>query len=88
MNFAKTCLAVLIGVVIGASLMAVIRPQPVKAQEPSRTQVRAQGGGTVFIDTVNPSNAGQHGIQGSRVVGFSCIQATTSTPPWCAIASQ
>jgi hypothetical protein len=87
MNFARTFLAVLAGVIIGAAIMTAIRPQPVKAQEPSRRTVEAQGG-TVFVDTINPTNAGAHRIQGSRVVGYSCVQATTNTPPWCSIASQ
>jgi hypothetical protein len=87
MNFAKTFLAALVGVIIGASLMAAIHPQPVKAQEPTRKTFEAQGG-TVFIDTLNPANSGPQRIQGSRVVGYSCVQATTNTAPWCSVASQ
>ncbi len=61
MNFAKTCLAVLIGVIIGASFMALVHPQPVKAQ-----------GKTVFID-VEERNPNTVRIRGSQVVGFACI---------------
>lgn len=88
MNFAKTFLAVLAGVILGAVIMAGIRPQPVKAQEPSKRVFEVQGGGTVFVDTINPNNGGAQRIQGSRVVGYSCVAASANTPPWCSIASQ
>ena len=89
MSFAKTFLAVLAGVILGAVIMTAVRPQPVKAQEPSKkiynTEVQ---GGAVYVDTFNPNNAGTQRIQGSRVVGYSCVAATANTPPWCSIASQ
>jgi hypothetical protein len=75
MNFVKTCLAVVVGVVIGASLMIMVHPQPVNAQ-----------GGTVFVQECRVEGGlpcDSIRVKGSRVVGFSCGSQTE-----CFVASQ
>jgi hypothetical protein len=74
-DFAKTCLAVLLGVAIGVVFTILIRPRAVKAQ-----------GGTVFVESVSVPNVGATAtanIKGTRIIGFVC-----PTSGACVIASQ
>ena len=59
MKIARMCLVALLGAIIGASVMALSRPQSVAAQ-----------GNTVYTDYV--AGVGGTRIRGTRVVGFAC----------------
>ena len=64
MNFAKTCLAVLLGVVIGMFVITLFRPQPVKAE-----------GGEVWITVTDAAGSANGRLQlkgGTKAVGISC----------------
>ena len=74
-DLAKTCLAVLLGIVIGVVFMILIRPREVKAQ-----------GGSVLVDSVSVPSVGATStvnIKGSRIIGFVCPSGGA-----CVIASQ
>jgi hypothetical protein len=63
MNSAKTCLAILVGVIVGATFTSLAHTQPVKARDKSVVWVQRVG-----VD----SNILQHGTVES-IIGFSCI---------------